>query len=135
MAQAEKRHPVDSSVSADYFRVLHIPLRAGRSFTDAECRESSQVNPMPVILNATLAADLFGREPPVGRTFELERYVGMATLSSTALVVGVAGDARSSAVRRCPSMLYHAPNPSGGTVTFLSVPKNQTARQWNTSAV
>ncbi len=113
MAQAEQRHPVDSSVSADYFRVLHIPLLAGRPFTDAECRESPQVDPMPVILNATLAADLFGREPPVGRTFELERYVGMATLSSTALVVGIAGDTRSSAVRGQPqAALYHARQPA-----------------------
>lgn len=112
MAQAELKGLVDRSVSPDYFQVLRIPLLSGRTFTGAEYGEPASASPIAVILSATLAADLFGSEPAVGRTFGLDRYSGMATLSSTALVVGVAGDTRSSAVRGGQqAVLYHTRQP------------------------
>src|SRR4030095_15132040 len=45
-------------------------------------------SPMPVILNETMARDLFPGQPAVGQTFELERYIGMASPRSAAGVVG-----------------------------------------------
>ena len=59
-------------------------------------------------MNETMARDLFPGQPAVGRTFELERYIGMATTQATAEIVGVARDARSSAVRTAPRpALFH----------------------------
>ena len=108
MAQPESRTVLTSAISPSFFQVLRIPLLSGRAFSDAECHESEGVNPMPVVLNATMARDLFGDALAVGRTFDLDRYVGMGVLSSTALVVGVAADTRSSAVRRAPTpAIYH----------------------------
>jgi predicted permease len=99
---------LQSSVSPDYFLVMQIPL-AGRTFTEAERHQPESVNPMPVVLSSTLARDLFGSASAIGRTFEMERYIGMAKLPSTALVIGVAGDTRSGAVRTAPrAQIYYA---------------------------
>lgn len=108
MVEAAQRRALDCRVSPDYFNVLGIPLLSGRTFTDAESREAAAVNPMPVIVNAKLATDLFGTERAVGRMFDLERFIGMKTVFSMAVVIGVAGDTRSLDVRREPQpVLYH----------------------------
>jgi hypothetical protein len=61
------------------------------------------------VVNASLAEHLFPGGAVVGRTFSLDRYIGRETHSTTAVVVGVAGDTRSSEVREAPrAKLYHA---------------------------
>ena len=109
MAATEERVVVESSVTPTYFDVLRIPLLSGRALTESEYSEPESVSPMPVVLNATLARDLFGDAPAVGRTFELGRSIGMREIAATALVIGVASDTRSSQVRGTPrGKLYHA---------------------------
>ena len=108
MTELVKRTVADSSISPGYFGLLRIPVVSGRAFTDEEYGQPASVSPMPVMLNETMARDLFPRQPAVGRTFELERYIGMASPRSIAVVVGVVRDTGSSAVRRPPRpALFH----------------------------
>ncbi|HEY3934337.1 MAG TPA: ABC transporter permease, partial [Gemmatimonadales bacterium] len=54
-------------VSPDFFRILRIPLLAGRMFTDGD-----RANTQPVaIINAALARRLWPNASPIGRTMEL----------------------------------------------------------------
>ena len=50
-------------VSPDYFKVLRIPLRAGRPFTPQDVRSA----PLVMIVNQTLARRAFGDANPIGR--------------------------------------------------------------------
>jgi putative ABC transport system permease protein len=88
------------SVSPEFFEVTGVHLLAGRTFTAAESSEGDGVMPMPVVVSAGLARDLFGGTgQAMGRRFDVERYIGMATESSSALVIGVAADTRTASIR------------------------------------
>ena len=50
-------------VTPDYFTVINNPLKAGRTFTDADIREAQFV----MIINETLARAAFGDENPIGK--------------------------------------------------------------------
>jgi predicted permease len=54
-------------VAPDFFRTLHIPLVAGRAFTDGD-RSNTQ---LVAIVNAALARHLWPNENPIGRTIDL----------------------------------------------------------------
>ncbi len=58
--------------SADYFQTLGIPLRAGRPFTEAETQRAPSRDGVGII-NASLARQLFGEAPAVGRRIYLSR--------------------------------------------------------------
>ena len=80
-------------VSADYFRTLHIPLRAGRDF------ENRDRNRQVGIVSQSLARKLWPDANAVGRTmFDMSRKIE---------VVGVVSDARSTNLDQAPvDMLY-----------------------------
>jgi putative ABC transport system permease protein len=74
-------------VSAGYVEALGAPLKAGRTFTKADTRESQPV----VIINESLARKYFAGEEPLGKQF----WVGHAQALSgyqPRTVVGVIGD-------------------------------------------
>lgn len=73
-----------NTASPDYFRVMQMPLRSGRTFAPGDLR----LNAPAVILSERLASDLFGTTDVAGRTV-LERRPG-GTVPYT--VVGVVGD-------------------------------------------
>ena len=64
-------------VSADYFRLMGIPLVKGRYFTDAD-RDGSQ---LVAIIDTKLAATYFKDEDPIGR--RIERGGGWLTIVGT----------------------------------------------------
>lgn len=70
--------------SADYFRVMGIPLRAGRTFRSGDLREAPAV-----IVSERLAKNLFGTTEVVGRTIK-ESIVGRKPYWFK--IVGVVGD-------------------------------------------
>jgi predicted permease len=70
--------------SADYFRVMGIPLRAGRAFRSGDLRGTPAV-----IVSERLARNLFGTTDVVGRTIK-ESLVGRQPLSFS--IVGMVGD-------------------------------------------
>jgi predicted permease len=70
-----------NQVSPDYFRVLRVPLRRGRPFTDADRAGAEPV----VILNAAAAGTYFPDGDPIGR---------MVDFQGPRRVVGVIGNIR-----------------------------------------
>jgi predicted permease len=80
-------------ISADYFRTLHIPLRAGRDFADVDR------NHLVAIVSQSLARKLWGTADVVGRK--------LIDVEKVHEVVGVVGDARSTSLDQQPvDMLY-----------------------------
>jgi len=73
-------------VSPDYFQVLGIPLRGGRSFSDAD----SATAPPVVLVNETLRRRFFRNEDPVGKKINL----GSDAEPSWTQIVGVVGDVK-----------------------------------------
>ena len=78
--------PVDA-VSADYFKVMGIPLRRGRTFTAADNLDAPPV----VIINETMARRLWPNEDPLGKRI---RYGGNQSTAPFMTIVGVAADMR-----------------------------------------
>jgi putative ABC transport system permease protein len=76
--------PVDSRIAGgDYFRTLGIPLLAGRAF-----REDDDTSHTPVgILDERVAAEVFGRENPIGKRFRITMARGSPWLQ----IVGIVG--------------------------------------------
>lgn len=74
-------------VSADYFRVLQLPLRRGRVFTASDTATSTGV----VVIDETMARKYFPNEEAVGKRLRL----GDAT-NPWLEVVGVVADSKSS---------------------------------------
>jgi putative ABC transport system permease protein len=66
-APSEEPRAIVRSTSPEYFRVLGIPLTAGRPFDAADTDGAPRVT----IVNQTLAARLFPGEDPIGRAIEL----------------------------------------------------------------
>ena len=80
-------------VSPDYFRTLHIPLRAGRDF------ETSDRNRLVAVISQSLARKLWPDLDAVGRK--------LIDIGRPHEVVGVVGDARSTSLDKNPvDMLY-----------------------------
>jgi putative ABC transport system permease protein len=77
--------PLDA-VSPDYFKVMGIPLRRGRTFTAADNLEAPQV----VIINENMARRFWPNEDAIGKRF---RY-GNGSAAPLMTVVGVVADMR-----------------------------------------
>ena len=78
--------PLDA-VSSDYFKVMGIPLREGRTFTAADNPTAPQV----VIINENMARRFWPNESAVGKRF---KYGGQDSQAPWMTVVGVVGDMR-----------------------------------------
>ncbi len=96
-------------VSRGYFSVLHVPLLAGRTFTDGD--RSGQ--PRAFVINRTLALQYFGRADAVGKPLVAWGLSGQ--------VVGVVADVRQLAVDKSaePQLFMDARQvPAGWPVGF-----------------
>jgi putative ABC transport system permease protein len=98
------------SVTADYFRVMRIPLESGRLFTDADRADSIPV----IVLAQSTARTLFPGENPIGRRVR----IGDATSGPWRTIIGVAGDVRHSGLDTPPSPQMYTPQ-SQQTDSFL----------------
>jgi predicted permease len=76
-------------VTPDYFKVINNPLKAGRTFTDADIREA----PLVMIINETLARAAFGNENAVGK--RISCCEGEPGKPHWKTVVGVVADVKS----------------------------------------
>jgi predicted permease len=75
-------------IGPDYFRVMGIPLRKGRFFTDRDAERSTQV----VIVNEKLAQNQWAGQDPIGKRLRM----GWGDKNSPWLtVVGVVGNVRT----------------------------------------
>ncbi len=85
------------SVSPDYFRVMKIPLKRGRLFTD---RDVSTTEPVAII-SESCAKSQFPGEDPIGKHIQLG---GRDDKKPWLTIVGVVGDVRQYALDR-PSLM------------------------------
>jgi predicted permease len=74
------------AVTADYFKTLEIPVRAGRDFNRADTRD----RPPVVIVNETLARTAFPGESPLGQRIR----TGTSPKAPWREIVGIVGDSR-----------------------------------------
>jgi putative ABC transport system permease protein len=77
-----------NQVSADYFRAMGIPLRAGRFFDDRDVKAAQSV----VIIDETFAQSYFPDEDPIGKNINGEFSRGAGNTSRQ--IVGVVGGAK-----------------------------------------
>ena len=76
-------------MTPDYFKVLRIPLKAGRNFTEQDLRSA----PLVMIVNETLAREAFQGQDPIGK--RISCCEGGPGKPSWKTVVGVVADVRS----------------------------------------
>jgi len=83
---ADSPHADTYSVTPDYFRVLRIPLRRGRFFTDAD----RQGAPNVALISESCARTLFPDRDPIG----VHVQFGGLDPKRWAMIVGIVGDIR-----------------------------------------
>jgi putative ABC transport system permease protein len=76
------------AISADYFKVMRVPLLRGRTFSE---RDDAKAPPV-IIVNESLTRRFFGNAEPLGQHITIER--ADITKQVKAEIVGVVGDVR-----------------------------------------
>lgn len=89
--------------STDYFKVMRVPLRAGRVFTDAD-REGA---PPVVIINEALAEKEFRGQNPLGQRIAFDRQPDSTTTWWT--VIGVVGSEHQTSLATAPQVEVFMP--------------------------
>jgi putative ABC transport system permease protein len=103
---SQRRSIIRRRVSRDYFTVLGIPLRSGRTFQSNTAAE--------VVVNEAFVRVYFGGEDPLGRTLrDLNRQGAVAR---SYVIVGVARDAYLNGLTRIEPLIF-MPRTSGVFVT------------------
>jgi putative ABC transport system permease protein len=86
------------SASPDYFTVMRVPLRRGRTFTAADRKGSPPV----VIINEQVEAKYFKGQDPIGQRITFDKVPDDS--SSWATIVGVVAGERQQALSREPTI-------------------------------
>ncbi|MFI5312000.1 MAG: ABC transporter permease, partial [Gemmatimonadales bacterium] len=94
---------VHREISPGYQAVMHVPLLAGRLFTDADRRGS----PYVVLINQALARAYFRDEDPIGKRVSFDRVPDSTSTWRT--IVGVVGNERQAALADEASAEFLAP--------------------------
>ena len=111
------RFPTEQSrvVHGDYFRVLDIPLRAGRSFGDGDSARSPRV----AIVSELFARKYFADQDAIGRRI---RRWGLDSDEPWTTIVGIVADIRHEGLDEAPVPFVYYPAsqiPQGG-MTLLA---------------
>jgi putative ABC transport system permease protein len=97
----------DRLATPDYFRVMGIPLAAGRAFSEADNRSA----PAVAMINQMFARRFFPNENPVGQRLKFD---SSKTPNPWITIVGVVGDVRGFGLDKQPSseiyLAYQQPN-------------------------
>jgi predicted permease len=101
---------LQSKVSPQYFETMKIPLLAGRTFSEADRKETAPV----AVLGETAARQLFGSANPVGRSISLGS-------NDSRIVVGVAHDVRYLGPREPFGPVVYEPMSQGGVLLLTAV--------------
>ena len=101
--------PLDANfriISPDYFRVLRIPLLAGRELTAADNASGSLV----VVINQTMAKFFWPGKDPIGQEIWIGKPMGPAfSEPAPRRIVGIVGDVRESALAEAPGQTMFFP--------------------------
>jgi putative ABC transport system permease protein len=90
------------SVMGNYFRVMHIPLRAGRDFTQMD-REGQ---PLVAIVNEEMVREFFPNENSIGMRIRWARDTGPPRWMT---VIGVVGDVKHSGLNQPTDPAVYTP--------------------------
>ena len=102
-------------VSADYFRVLGVPLIQGRYFDRRDALDAPPV----IAISESLARHYFSGQDPVGRRMKVS---GPDTNNPWMEIVGVVGDVKYTGLDENSAIAYYAPaSQSFNPRTFLLV--------------
>ena len=110
--RGEEARAGDILISADYFRVMGIPLLKGRPFTEQDTESAPPV----VIISQTLARRYFPDEDPLGRRILINERAPMTCCASGGRVegvwrqiVGVVADIRQANLDEEPASTMYRP--------------------------
>ena len=106
------------SVMGDYFRVMQIPIRAGRSFTAMD-REGQ---PLVAVVNEEMVRKFFPHENPLGARIDWSRRNGPHPWTT---IIGVAQDVKHSGLNQPVDPAVYAPFPQS----------DEAWRRWMTLAI
>jgi putative ABC transport system permease protein len=98
----------------DYFDVMQIPIVRGRAFTAADGPRA----PAVVVINQTMAAQLFPGDDPIGKRVRLGENAGIPI----ATIVGIVGDVRHEGLEAPPMpevYVHYLQNPPGNPLIVL----------------
>ena len=90
------------SVMGDYFRVMQIPVRAGRDFTEMD----REAQPLVAVVNEELVRQFFSRVNPVGSRI---RWAGDTGQPHWMTIVGVVGDVKHSGLNQPTDPAVYTP--------------------------
>lgn len=112
MTSDEQSNAQHLAITPDYFQTLQIPLQAGRAFTDRDTADSTKV----VIVNETMARQLWPGESPIGRRFTIWRDEKFPRE-----VVGVVGDTKPSLDKEAGHQMYvpYAQDATWGSLSLV----------------
>jgi len=90
-------HALLQNISEGYFRVLRIPFKAGRAFSETEINDARRV----AVVNETFVSSYLGGENPIGRRVKLRALESLADPVSEPWfeIVGVAADVVNSGLQ------------------------------------
>jgi putative ABC transport system permease protein len=96
---SEVRH---RTVTADYFKVMRVPLLQGRVFNDSDQSDGTQV----VLINDAFARAHFRNQNPLGQRITFDRVPDSTSVWRT--IVGIVGSERQRGIIQEPSIeAYH----------------------------
>jgi predicted permease len=102
------------TIDADYFRVMRVPVRAGRGFTDAD-----RIGAAPVIvISRTMANRYWPGENPVGKSLQIGGPPNVT-------IVGVVADVRSEDFAAVPQPEMYRPHRQTADRAFSIVIRSE----------
>jgi predicted permease len=104
-----------NSVSPEYFQTVGVPITSGRGFTLADERTSERV----VIVNESMARDLFGAEDPINRRVAQQQFDG--SWGDWMRIVGVAADTREYGLSVAGAHTIYRPAQQAGAGAAIIV--------------
>jgi len=108
---------IEIPVGADYFSVMDIQVKAGRTFTEGDGPDTKPV----MIISEAFAKALFPNEDPIGQTIRFFSSRPGGTPPPAREIVGVVEDVRQDAMRDRPMPQMYAPyaQNSWGFLSFF----------------
>ena len=95
------------NVSPQYFRVFHIPLLQGRTFTDSDQAGTDHV----VVITQAMAKKFWPKGNAVGSRITIGHGLGAEFEEPPREVVGIVGDTRDQGVNNDATQLMYIPEP------------------------
>jgi putative ABC transport system permease protein len=109
-------------VLGDYFRTMRVPLIRGRTFTDADRRETEPV----VAVNDALVKEFFPNEDPIGLRITFDRIPDSTSMWRT--IVGIVGSERQGSLAQPSRPEIFAPFQQDPTNGMTIVARMQPGR-------